>query len=191
MLPSNILVAFGVENDCLADPDNIFRKVGMKIFDNGIVQRTKFFFALFLPKLFTTLHIHMTSKHVEDFMENLVKQTIEYREKNNFRRNDFMDLLIQLKNNGYISVDKGETSEEITEAQTTKLTVDQIIAQAFVFFGAGINDFRFYIKITKIISGFETSSATMSLCMFELSRNPEVYQKVQAEIDKVILLKLI
>lgn len=42
----------------------------------------------------------------------MVSDTIEYREKNNVKRNDFMDLLIQLKNKGTIG---DGTKEKITE----------------------------------------------------------------------------
>ena len=34
--------------------------------------------------------------------------------------------------------------------------------------------------------GFETSSSTSNFCLLELSRNPQIQQKVQNEIDKVI-----
>lgn len=33
--------------------------------------------------------------------------------------------------------------------------------------------------------GFETSSSTLSFCLFELSRNKEIQQKIQEEIDRV------
>lgn len=56
---------------------------------------------------------------------NVVKSTIEYREKNNIQRNDFMDLLIKLKTD--------EEGDKLTDG----LTVDQIAAQAFLFFLAG------------------------------------------------------
>lgn len=42
-------------------------------------------------------------------------------------------------------------------------------AQAFVFY----------------IAGFETSSSTMSFCLFELAKNPQVQRKVQEEIDQI------
>lgn len=35
------------------------------------------------------------------------------------------------------------------------------------------------------IAGFETSSSTMSFCIFELARNPKLQRKVQEEIDRV------
>lgn len=35
------------------------------------------------------------------------------------------------------------------------------------------------------IAGFETSSSTLSFCLYELARNPDVQKKVQQEIDQV------
>ena len=62
---------------------------------------------------------------------NVVKSTIKYREENNsVSRNDFMNLMIQMKNNGEIESEKGFT-------QTEKLTVNEIAAQAFVIWLAG------------------------------------------------------
>lgn len=49
------------------------------------------------------------------------------------------------------------------------LTFNEMAAQAWVFYAAG----------------FETSSSTMSFCMYELARNPECQRRVQAEIDAI------
>lgn len=40
------------------------------------------------------------------------------------------------------------------------------------------------LKHLYFIKGFETSSSTMSFCLFELARNPDIQKKVQDEIDK-------
>lgn len=50
------------------------------------------------------------------------------------------------------------------------LTMDEIVAQCFAFF----------------LAGFETSSSTVTFALFELSRNAEVQEKVQAELQKVL-----
>lgn len=34
-------------------------------------------------------------------------------------------------------------------------------------------------------TGFETSSSTMSFCLYELAKNPDIQRKVQEEIDEV------
>lgn len=57
---------------------------------------------------------------VSDFFLNIVHETVNHRIANRIRQNDFMDILINLTN-------QGEGS----------LTIDEIAAQAFVFFLAG------------------------------------------------------
>jgi len=48
--------------------------------------------------------------------------------------------------------------------------MDELAAQVFIFF----------------IAGFETSSTTMSFCLYELALNPDIQRRVQDEIDNVL-----
>jgi cytochrome P450 family 6 len=50
------------------------------------------------------------------------------------------------------------------------LSMNSLAAQAFVFFGAG----------------FETSSTTMTFCMYELSLHQDIQERVREEIDVVL-----
>ena len=50
------------------------------------------------------------------------------------------------------------------------LTMDVIAAQAFVFY----------------LAGFQTSSATMTFCLYELAMNPDIQERVRNEIDNVL-----
>lgn len=93
----------------------------------------------------------------------LVKSTIDYRESSDVKRNDFMNLLLQLKKNGKLE-------EESGSEYTDRLTLNQIAAQCFVFF----------------LAGYETSSTTMSFCLYELARHPEVQEKLRREILSVL-----
>ncbi|CAD7079526.1 unnamed protein product [Hermetia illucens] len=152
--------AFGLECNSLKNPNNEFRKHGRLALDtSGInsIKRT----IMRIPKLAALLGLRVFSKEMNDFYLGIVRQTIEYREKNNIRRNDFVDLLIDLKNN--------DTLDEENKVKLERLTMEQTGAQAFVFF----------------IAGFETSSTVMMYALYELARNPEIQEKLRNEINTV------
>lgn len=64
--------------------------------DKNILYRYKIFTLSFF------LQIKLNRDEVTNFFLGAVNETIDYREKNNVKRNDFMQLLIQLKNKGYL-----------------------------------------------------------------------------------------
>lgn len=50
------------------------------------------------------------------------------------------------------------------------LTINEMVAQCFVFF----------------IAGFETSATTMAFALYELSKHLNIQKKVREEIDRVL-----
>jgi cytochrome P450 family 6 len=108
---------------------------------------------------------------VTKYFKKMVMETIKYRENENVTRNDFMQLLIQLKSKTSLDMEKqgGDTTDP-QSGEDVGLTEEQIAAQAFVFF----------------IAGFETASTTMSFCLYELALNPSIQEGVQKEIDAVL-----
>lgn len=130
-------VALGVESDCINDPENVFRKIGRKIFAMSFRRKIVRFLFLFAPKLLIMLNIKLTQVEIEIFFFDIVRQTIDYREKNNIERLDFMQMLIQLKNEGFVlgEMDSKEKSRQ-DHPQAKKLTSNEIVAQVFLFFVA-------------------------------------------------------
>lgn len=109
-------VVFGIENDCINEPDHIFYEKGDKFFVKTLRNRVKTLIMFFMPSLFYKLKFRFVPTDIEEFFFSIVNQTIEHREKNIFTRNDFMQMLIQLKSQGYVSADRGEKeSEEMKE----------------------------------------------------------------------------
>lgn len=66
---------------------------------------------------------------------SVVKENLEFREKNHIIRKDFFHLLIQLRNNGSVN-DEWEFTNKTDESQKM-MTLNEIAAQVFVFFLAG------------------------------------------------------
>ena len=90
--------AFGIQCNCLKDPDAEFRVWGRKILTPGLPFVIKSLLVTVMPFLKNYLRISLVSKDVSRYFRSMVKDTVEYREKNNVHRNDFMQLMIQLKN---------------------------------------------------------------------------------------------
>lgn len=53
---------------------------------------------VFFPKLFKALQLRTFPAEVQYFFMNIVKQTINFRNTNQVNRNDFIQLLLELKN---------------------------------------------------------------------------------------------
>jgi len=132
-------IGFGIDNDCINEPNNMFRKISLMVFELSMSNGIKNFLMFFLPDLFTFLKLDPFTPEVSPYFTSMVERTIAYREMNNFQRNDFMDLLIKLKNVGYLPVDKDdEVEDEWSRKQTDvdrtkKISMDEVIGQSFVF----------------------------------------------------------
>ncbi|XP_034479135.1 probable cytochrome P450 6a21 [Drosophila innubila] len=153
--------AFGIECSSLKDPEAEFRVMGIRSLTD---QRHGFLGKALIssfPKLARRLHMKTTPDHIEKFFLRIVKETVTFREENKIRRNDFMDQLIDLKNNALI---KSETGESVS------LTIEEMTAQAYVFFNAG----------------YETSSSTMGFALYELAQHMDIQQRVRDEVNEVL-----
>jgi len=100
------------------------------------------------------LPVRVVHPDITKFFIRIVRETVDSREREQIRRNDFMDLLLDLKR----------------QENGIGLTVEQLAAQAFVFF----------------VAGFETSSSNMSYALFELAKNQAVQEKLRLEISEVM-----
>ncbi|XP_058453127.1 cytochrome P450 6a8-like [Malaya genurostris] len=150
--------AFGIECNSFRDPDNEFRKYGKLAFDKLPHSPLVVYLMKAFRKYANALGMKQLHEDVTLFFSKVVRDTIDYREKNHVVRNDFMDLLLKLKNTGRLE----EAGEEIG-----KLSFAEIAAQAFIFFTAG----------------YDTSSTAMTYTLYELALN----QKAQEKARKCVL----
>lgn len=112
--------AFGIECNSLEDPNAIFRTMGRKAFSEPRHKGFAVSLIRAFPSIARRLGVKAFPDDVASFFMKVVRDTVEYREANNIERNDFMDLLIKMKND-----DKDP------------LSIEEIAPQAFIFFLAG------------------------------------------------------
>jgi cytochrome P450 family 6 len=165
--------AFGLETTALRDDDCEILQIAHKIFKMSFWRTLYFIMLTPFRRLARKLHLSQTEPEVTAYFMKMLKETVEHREKNNVVRNDFLQLLMQLKNVGQVA---GDADPEPNEAMKTdivdrKFTFAELAAQAFIFFFAG----------------FETSSTTMSFALYELARNEEIQERLRREISGVML----
>lgn len=88
--------AFGIESNSLEDPLTEFRTMGKRMLTFGKWKSLKIFFAMTFRNFATIFNLRFNDEDVSDFFLNIVKQTIEFRERTGYERKDFMQLLIDL-----------------------------------------------------------------------------------------------
>lgn len=160
--------AFGIECDTLSNPENEFRKHGKKAIDADLEMFVRVTATQSFPKeLLRWLRFRMFKRQPTNFFRGIVHDVVKYRKRNNVYRKDFIQLLLQIKKNkNLVDSENIDSNEEASSA----LTVDELAAQAFIFY----------------LAGFETSSTATSYVMYELALNQEIQDKVRKEIRDVL-----
>lgn len=149
---------FGLQCNSFKNPEAEFRKQGKKVFHFTIARALKAFVAVSQNELARWLGITLIEKDTTQFFVNVVDDTLKHRQYNKSMRKDFLQLLLELKE---------ETEKDNNNSFSS---IEKLTAQAFVFFAAG----------------FETSSITLAFCLYELSLNLDIQDKLREEIAQVL-----
>ncbi|XP_059057972.1 cytochrome P450 9e2-like [Achroia grisella] len=169
--------AFGIKVNSHKDENNEFYHQGKNAAQFKFLQFVKFLAINSFPKIMKTLKITFFSAKTSSFFENIIRNTMLHREKNNIIRPDMIHLLMEAKkgklsHDSAISQDANAGFATVEESSIGKNIVDRawsetdIIAQAAIFF----------------IAGFEGVSTIMSFALHELALNPDVQEKLIEEI---------
>ena len=114
-------VAFGIETKCIDNPTSEFRRLANRVFDPPKWETVKFLFMNAFQDMSKKLGLTFNNQESTDFFLGIIKSTVKYREENKVERNDFLQLLLQIKNS----------------ENGSGMTIEDMAAQSFVFFLAG------------------------------------------------------
>lgn len=112
--------AFGIECNSLDDPDSELRRLSTLIFSEPRQDNWLYCLITSFKNVSKWLGVKVVRDDVSEYFLGVVRETVAQRERDGVHKNDLMDLLIKMKNDGDCS-----------------LTVEQLAAHAFVFFMAG------------------------------------------------------
>jgi cytochrome P450 family 6 len=107
--------AFGIQTNALTDPDSEFRLMGKKLLVPSSMSRLRSLIRAVFPKLLGYIKMKSFPEKIEQFFLDIVKNTIKMRETNKIDRNDFIQLLLNLRKEESSATDDIYTSGKNSE----------------------------------------------------------------------------
>ncbi|XP_058788784.1 probable cytochrome P450 6a14 [Phymastichus coffea] len=150
-------VAFGFNCNSLKNPNNEFRNYGKLGTDMGKYSAV---ISIFGSNIVDFFRLPIFKSKVDEFFIKIFRDVVTHRIEEKVVRNDFINMLMDI-------TDCENTSDK-NSINGDKLNMVEAAAQVFVFF----------------IAGFETTSTTLTYCLHELAKFPEIQTKLQKEIDE-------
>lgn len=183
--------AFGIKANTLRKPDSQFRKMGIKLFEPGsIFRQMEIMLVIFVPKVASLFKLKFIDKRTEEFFKDLILKAFAFREKHEeFKRNDFINLLMQLRKLGSVEVDENDkkeinaSSDLSAEKGKFGLMAVLIILWLTKYFVSDFNDIFLTAQAVGFFAdGFETSSRALAFVLHELAMNPDIQEKLREEL---------
>ncbi|XP_059470470.1 uncharacterized protein LOC132193665 [Neocloeon triangulifer] len=177
--------AFGVETNAVQNPDEKFYKFAQIMTDFGALRSLIALGFMVFPKLMAAVGLSFTPKEVTNYFQQLIKGTMDFRQKKNISRPDMLQLLMAAQKGNLkkeADEDVGTIGEDSADSELHKkhmaakktdsiqITDEDIAAQAFIFFFAG----------------YETVATLLAFAAHELAENPEVQEQLRDEIDAAL-----
>ncbi|XP_034240610.1 probable cytochrome P450 6a13 isoform X2 [Thrips palmi] len=152
-------IAFGINCNCLVDENAEFLAMSRGVFTTTPAQFLRFMLMAIHPKLGSLLPFKLVFSKVHRFFLDLMRSTVEHREKHEVVRNDFVDIMMQARDK-----DHGDPDNNIA------LTTEVMAAQGFIFF----------------VAGLDNVSNTVAYVVHRMAQDPALQQRVADEVLAVI-----
>jgi cytochrome P450 family 6 len=107
------LCAFGLQFNAIKEADSEFRKMGRRVFEVSVISAMLRMLQSAFPFAMKIFPMKIIPDDVNKLVMKTVKEVMDFRETNNVSRNDFMQLLIELKNKGKVQDDEPANSEDV------------------------------------------------------------------------------
>ncbi|CAH1395588.1 unnamed protein product [Nezara viridula] len=171
--------AFGINPGVLKNPESEFRAMGNRINDPGFKNLMRILFFFTFSKISKKIGFSIIPRSVTNYFCGIIKNAIDYRKKESIQRNDFIQMMMQLKEKGHIELKTLDSSDDYlknelndTSNEVFEITDDVLMAQAQSF----------------LIAGFEATALLLTYAMLEISQKPEIEDALRKEVMEQVKL---
>ncbi|XP_065311301.1 cytochrome P450 3A24-like [Dermacentor albipictus] len=172
--------AFGTRLDSHTDATNEFVTQASKAFSARMSLRL--LIAVLFPGLVKYFSFRIATGSEFEYFKNVCQRIINERRQEDFRQEDFLQLMMDAQEGSLASSDDGAADPESklfdvgsenkpeTTKSTKRLSEIEAMAQCVLFF----------------LAGQETTSSTIAFTTYLLALNPDVQEKLRKEVDDCI-----
>ncbi|KAJ2942965.1 hypothetical protein O0L34_g15155 [Tuta absoluta] len=165
---------FGIDTNTMNKDidENPFKKIGELVFENTSQRMLTQIARSMWPGIFYKLGMKLFPQEIPDFFYKLVHGVFKNRDFQPSSRKDFVDLVLNLRQNEYLTCDsilKSKKGEKIS----VKVDDDLLVAQCVLYFAAG----------------YETSATASSFTLFHLAKNQKIQDRAFKEVDEYLRKK--
>lgn len=149
-------LAFGLEANCLQNPDAEFRRMCIEVNEPRPKRLLHLFTMFFFPHFSRLLRTHLYSDEYERFMRQSMDWVLKRRAASGEQRNDLIDIFLQLQ--------RTQPPESVVHRR------DFFVSQASFL----------------LLAGFDTSSSTITFALYELAKQPAIQQRLRQELSDAL-----
>ena len=170
--------AFAMDAQSFEDKNSAFVSNSARIFLNTPMDNFLMFLRFMpgVPKIQELLNINTFKPKPTKFLSDVVSRALMVRRESGERRNDLLDLLDCITDEGKGDIEDCENHVDQIESdmklkharRQTKITEEEIIATAMVF----------------LVAGYDTTGMTLSFLAYQMSINPELQERLHQEVDR-------
>lgn len=180
--------AFGIQLLSNIDQKKQFKKAIDNVFSFNMFRAIRIAMFFVFPKLVAFLGVKVVYRSVSDFFINLTKDSLRYRKQNNVKRNDFLNLLMELKDKeeGIFELDEDSTmcqEDLILNSFMNEMPLDEKFFHKEQIF---TEDRIAALVFNFITGGLRPAVSTISSALLEVAKNQDIQKKVFEEIDLTI-----
>jgi len=171
--------AFGVDAESFDNEDSQLVKNAAKIFTFSLLDGLKIIGVAMIPgldKVYEFFNINVMKPKETGFFVDVIRKTIKRRRESDERRNDLIDLMLDAM------------SEENDKPGADTEDVDQYERDMKLNHVSGIKAFdeKTIVSTAMILfaAGYDTTALTLAFASHELSKNPDIQERLQNEVDE-------